>query len=728
MADGGQQQRAAAEPVAQLSYTAAEIARCIGVHRRKVQERANAQSWPYTEHQVIGGRQRRYALETLPADVRGSLVAREMRLHAVQRPAAPQALTSEQQQASLARLAQARPWEKTHAEPKVALWLAISEYQRRAAVTWAAAVAKYNAGDLQVSDEVRAEYPSLPEKTLEKWRAQVRGAGLAGLIPRYGLRRGQGVIDTHVRADGYALRTWVLGVMLNEPHIRAKHLNERLMIEWPEVEVAESTLRAWMTAWKQQNAATWLRHTNPDAWKSRYLPAFGSQTEAVVALNQLWEFDGSPADWMLTDGRHMVLQVVRVYSRERLFFVTRTATAEAYCLLLRRALLAWGVPETIRTDNGTDYVSHYATGVLRALEIEQELCDAYESQQKGVVERGFRTVFHSILQSLPGFVGHNVAERKAIESRASFQERREGKKIIHARMSGAELQAELDDWAALKYARDAQEALGGRSPFDVAAAWRGEIARPDERALDALLMPIQGTRTVGKKGIAFRNGRYIHPSLTVGQVVECKICPDELGRLYVYDLDGVFVCVAVDPDLMGVSRREVAVATHVAERRVRKALDADLRHAKRQIRKNTAQVVMDHRRETAGVVTALPKPARAHETPGLDQAGRAAQWSDVPQAPEPDAELQAITAEIQRDLASGRPMRVMPIRQRPITIEEQEADYRRRLEGLRARQARGEEISEQDAAWMGRVQERSWATCDARDVFQAAEARRASAM
>ena len=120
-------------------------------------------------------------------------------------------------------------------------------------------------------------------------------------------------------------------------------------------------------AWKRANAELFLAVTNPDAWKNKKLVAFGSYAEGVTRANQLWMLDSTPADVQLLDGRHSILGVIDVATRRARLVVSKNSTAEAVCQLLRRAILDWGVPDTVKMDNGRDYASERVAGVLVGL-------------------------------------------------------------------------------------------------------------------------------------------------------------------------------------------------------------------------------------------------------------------------------------------------------------------------------------------------------------------------
>jgi hypothetical protein len=59
-------------------------------------------------------------------------------------------------------------------------------------------------------------------------------------------------------------------------------------------------------SWKAVSRQAGLRGgnaRNPDAHKARFRPAFGSASEGIVRLNQVWEFDDTPSDIVLADGQ-----------------------------------------------------------------------------------------------------------------------------------------------------------------------------------------------------------------------------------------------------------------------------------------------------------------------------------------------------------------------------------------------------------------------------------------
>lgn len=553
---------------------------------------------------------------------------------------------------------------------KARLWMLdrLAEYRRSHAGTKrgtrTAFAEALNQGDIPSPDWVLPHFPlyqdrrALTEPTLERWETACEQEGPAGLLDGYGNRKGQSKIDVDPER-----KKIVLGAMLQQPHITPLKVHQYLEAKGLNG-MSVKAVERFMTRWKSENAQVWTYMTNPDRWKNVYMPAHGDHFEQVTALNQLWELDSTPADWMLVDGRHSVLGVIDLYSRRLKFVVSRTSKATAVCTAVRLAILDWGVPEAARTDNGQEYVSQQLGGAFHALEIRQLICLPFASEDKGAIERSMRTMLHGILDLLPGFIGHNVAERKVIEARASFAKRAMTPgEIIEVQMTAAELQEKLDQWCEVYHA-EPHSGLNDRSPLEIVGAWTKPVRRVnDERALDALLMPLAGTRTVTKKGVAFENHDYIAPELTVhtGEEVLLKLDESSLGRLYIYTLEGAFICVASAPDLTGISRAEAAAAaTHHARRFVASQAE-ELRRHKKAIKENIAEAVLTHKLEAARKLKPFPNRSEEYTTRQLDEAAIAARALDAPKAAELTDRERTAQEALENELANP------PVTQLPET-------------------------------------------------------------
>ena len=621
-------------------YTAAELAGLPGLPgtERRIRDRAAREQWQSRPR--AHGKGIEYHISALPLPAQAHLFRqqviepeRETLLHIMDPGADERQRRREQGLARWAGLQSDDP-RRLRAEARAWLLQRWDEYAREWGTVPGACADEfgdaYQAGRIEIPEEHQCWLPRcLSKRTLFRWRQAYREQGIYGLVSQYGNRRGRDRISTTPE-----LQSVILGAMYDNPEITPRRIKEYLVAAYPHLNiVSERAIGRWMARWKRDNAQFWTYITNPDEWKNKYMVAFGSHTERVTHINHVWEIDSTPADWMLTDGRHTVIGVIDLHTRQLRFRVSKTSKATAVCAALRDAMREWGVPEIVRTDNGQDYVSRQFTDALAGLGITHELCLPFASEQKGTIERAMRTMSHGLLELLPGFIGHNVAQRKAIEARRSFAERimKRGE-VVEVSMTAAELQRRLDDWCRHVYAHNPHEGLGGRTPFEVAAA-AGKVKRiTDDRALDALLMEIAGTRVVTKKGIRYEHYHYIAPELAayVGQQVKLKRDPDELAKLFVYDADGVFICVAIAHELRGISRTEAAAVTKAKQRELLAAQRKEAARHRRAIKSNIAEVVLQHRIEQSEKVALLPRAAEAHNTPDLAQAARAARSQDGP--------------------------------------------------------------------------------------------------
>lgn len=640
-------------------FRASELAGLPGMPGTERRARSKAQREGWRWRKAHKGKGREYHISSLPPKTRAHL-QRDMAVQAVSAMVGSEALeqivraaraaSEEQRRVKEEGLKQfaAMPDGPKKQRLRARRWLieALWEFRRAHGGTKSSSRLAFcdaiNGGELEIPAWVMEFLPRrhgvhhLTEPTLERWEQAYRARGIMALADRYGNRTGQGKIDRHPE-----LKRVVLGLLLQHPHITARKVVQYLAAEHPQLpRVSASAITRFVTRWKRENAQLWTYLTNPDQWKNVHMVAYGSHTDDIQRINQRWELDSTPADWMLQDGRHCVIGVIDLYSRRLKFRVSKTSKAAAVCLAFRDAVLDWGVPESVRTDNGQDYVSEHFTGVLRDLQIVQQLCMLFASEQKGTIERAMRTMSHGILDLLPGFIGHNVAERKVIEARKSFAERvMQRGEVVEAEMTAEELQKLLDEWCEHVYARNPHEGLGGRTPFEMAA---GHPVRriSDPHALDLLLLEVAGTRTVGKKGIRFEHHYYSAPELVAhtGREVRLRRDPDDIGRLYVYSEEG-FICIAECDQLLGLSPAEKAAAAKALQKRLMAEQKAELKEAMRAIRRNPAQAILEHRIREAENVTAFPAPSEPYSTPALEAAAEARQAAGHQAPPDTQAEV-----------------------------------------------------------------------------------------
>lgn len=677
-------------PMAAEAVTIVEIAAALRRHRASPGKRAEKENWPFTEVTVRGGRQRLYPLATLPADVTKALANHRKLDKELQKGARIRALTTmlaEFEAAELAAEATRRQKGEailcdlagglsTHealsmqAHCEIAegwqVWFAKAQPLRKSA-SWAPFANAYNAREVPISQAVREAYEVISPRSAQRWVGAYEAQNIGALVDRRngGSLRGKTVF-TAVPLLAAAARK----LLIDRPGIRTGQLHELLKTAALDRDTGEQLftppsydqVRRYQQTWIDNNRELYLQATNPDAWKNSCMVAWGSLSEDVTALNGRWEMDATPADWLLldTDGkkrRYTVSVIVDIWSRRMLVVVSRTPKTQTHCHALRLALLLWGVPRQIVTDNGQDYQSRHFKQVLAALGIEHLTTHPFSPEEKPHVERAIGTLNHSILELLPNFAGHSVADRKAIEARRSFADRlaKRGEladfsAVCDGAFSGEQLQATINTWIAGVYEQREHGALG-RSPFAQAASWSGAVARiADERSLDILLAKPAGSgqRTLQKKGIAIDGTWFIAPELAqidVGSVLDIYETTD-LGRVVVYWRKN-FLCIAQAPERTGVDRQSLAI-TGRAMQAERLAAEKKRLKAEGKGLISTPELVERHLSDLAAAAGKLVLPgfgASTHRSHGLEQAGKARQAMDGPQPSSRAAELSALAAK-----------------------------------------------------------------------------------
>ena len=364
---------------------------------------------------------------------------------------------------------------------------------------------------------------------------------------------------------------------------------------------------------------------------------------------------------------------------------------------MRRAILAWGVPERVKTDNGSDFKAKSTQRLFAALDIEIELSAPFAPWQKGHIERAVKTFQHDCAAILPGFVGHNVADRKMIEERKAFAQRlkEDDGSAFKVELTAKELQTICDEWAAGRYAQRPHSSLPkGLSPFAMAASYAGKIRRipeADIRALDLLLAPLAGSdgmRVVRKQGVRIAHSFYLAPNCLPGDRVFVRMDPEDMGRAWLFSGDGeAFIGEAVCPELAGVDPQEALAKAKAMRKQMTEERLAELKADMRKIspREAVDALVRDKARE-AGKLVEFPRAHDAHDTASLAAAREA-----LGEAPTP--------ATRDEELIS-KAMQVAPIAKLPET---KQMRFRRALT-LEAAIERGETISTEDALWLGGYQ------------------------
>lgn len=569
---------------------------------------------------------------------------------------------------------------------------------------------KYEMGSIAVDAWVKDLIPSFGRRSLWRWLS-VKETGRTETLgfDRSKSRAGTGVLD--IACDG-AVRDFILAWVALNPALAAEeicgYIEDEFGSDLPcgdgELKPLPSlrTVQHFIKALKASEKVVLTAVTNPDKYRSTMKLRGTGSYSWITRANQLWMIDASPGDAMLIDGRHSIYVCIDVATREVTATVTKTPRASAVGLLMRKAILRSGVCRMVKTDNGSDFVAVATQRLFLNLGIDAERSQAFTPEEKAFVERVIKTIQHKFFSQLPGYIGHSVAERKAIEERKSFADRLGEVETFEASLTAEELQVRLDDWLEHVYHQRKHGGLFGKTPAQAKAEMTDEIRRVDERALDMLLMPVpdrNGIRRMTAQGIKVDEAYYLCSSIMTGTDVFVRLDPIDMGKIYLFDLeDGRFLTEAICPKRSNINRAAFVKAQKeefnamVAERTrkiksdVRKlqksdsGIDRTLRLAKQKSEKRAA--------DTANVIP-LPKRETQHTTPEIAAALDAA-TADRPFVPVLTPEQAEMHARIEREL-SLQPIEA-PAGATPIRKQETPAQRFQRWFEIDRRYRAGEKV------------------------------------
>lgn len=574
-------------------------------------------------------------------------------------------------------------------------------------------------GRIRVDEWVTDVVPRISKGSLKRWASRKRNGQELG-VDRSLARKGTGVLDA---ANGGEVRAFMLGLIAHRPHLQADQVRDQVRARFgdalkvvskgAEKLVPVPPLRAFQRALstlRKTEKVVLTKLTNPDLSRSTMKLSGTGSMRHVTAPNMHWQIDASPVDALCTDGRHSVYVCIDIATRRLILLLSKTPRASAVALLIRKALLAWGVPDEIKIDNGSDFTARATRRLLEHdLGIDVITSDAFSPEQKGFVERAIGSFQRAAVRLVPGFIGHSVTDRKAIESRRSFAQRlgEDDADTFAVQCAAVELQEHFDAWAELKYQHRPHAGLKGRTPFAVAASATHTVRRVDERALDMLLAPIaggDGTRVMTRFGIRVDNFHYLTGSILVGTQVFVRHDPFDAGYIHLFSVeDESYLGEAICAELAGIDPAAFVQAQREIQAQILREKTREIEKVRRELR--TGPSLIERAREVwlrdQPNVVALPKPETDYVTPSIAAVLDVVERQD--RQPEPLSSRAAeIHEQVKADLtaADGPAARPAAV----TTLDTPRTRFRRALD-LEARIAAGEQIDTADALWLGGYQQ-----------------------
>lgn len=532
--------------------------------------------------------------------------------------------------------------------------------------------------NLGISEPTYLAIKRISRASLDLWRSKYKDLGLAGLLDSTTRGKPSGKITDE-------MGLYIIGILSNRITTRPRRVFEYVENKFSGSGTpvpSEATVRRFITRWKNDNHSLVTFMKNPDQWRSTYQAAFGDASIKAAHFLHMIEFDNTPADIMCSDNkRYTITGAIDIFSRKAKCLVVPVARSQAIASLMRWIILNWGLFDVMITDNGKDYASKHIEAACGALGIEPAFTPPFTPEAKPHIERFLGVMSSSLFEELGGYIGHSVADRKAIESQKSFAQRMFNKdEVIECRLTADQLQEAIDTWIEKVYHQREHGSLR-KSPEARAAESTATVKRIlDERILDILLSPV-GKPIVQNKGIRYQRGYYTAPELAnhIKEKVQIRRDMDDAGKLYVFDQSSKFICIAKDASLEGLSVEDFVVARKRQNKRVREQARA-LKSLARSVGDPMADL-LESKRAEKGQIFAIHRQETFENQP-VREAAKAVFGPESKDTFEPDL----FEADEQK--------KVVPIREEPVFQHEF-----KRLRYLED-QAKIRTLTDEEQGWM----------------------------
>jgi putative transposase len=404
----------------------------------------------------------------------------------------------------------------------------------------------------------------IPHRTLQRWLARYRAAGLAGLGRTARADRGRSRFPEPLRllVEGLALRMPVPSAA--QVHRQVTAVAEREGWPVPSYSSVYAIIRGIDPA---------LRTLAVEGTK-RYAEVFELvHRRQADRPNEIWQADHTQLDlWVVTPAgrpaRPWLTVIEDDHSRAIAGYEVNLGAPSALqtALALRQAIWrkaepGWhvcGIPAVFYTDHGSDFTSRHMEQA--AADLGKRLVFSLPGQPRGrgKIERYMDTINQMCLAALPGYAPRGTKDRAG-----------------QARLSLPELDAALGEFIVKVYNHRVHSQTG-QPPQ---ARWEagGFLPRLPEslEQLDLLLLTVAKPRKIHPDGIHFQGLRYLDLVLAayVGEPVIIRYDPRDLAEIRVF-YRGRFLGRAICPDLAAaaISLKEITAARSARRRELKRQI------------------------------------------------------------------------------------------------------------------------------------------------------------
>lgn len=418
---------------------------------------------------------------------------------------------------------------------------------------------------------------------LFRWLKVVDDCEANGLVALHELLDTRGKTSSN-RSYTDAQYEYMEKLILEDPEIQAVHVHQYMEQDYGKDEAPSyATVVRMMKKWKKDpnNILIYSLAVNPSDTVSKYRPAHGRADSEVMHTNALWELDGTPADVICSDGiRYSISAAIDVYSRRVVWVLEPSSSAVTLGRMLKKGIEKFGIPQAVLCDQGKEYKSKNFAYTCARLQIEQRFTPPFAGYMKPHIERFFGTMTRDLFSRTDGFIGYSVAHRERIANRKTFSDKKESQEKwlnrfkngdefarkfankkenvgidIHWSKSRDELELLMETWTTMYENRH-------HRGIDTTPMKRwNSCGVPQNRITDSnvlnILVGSSVKKKITKKGITWNKITYINDLFyDMGGQSVWVLSDDDLGVIYVYDLDMNFVCRAENQAELGKSRSE----------------------------------------------------------------------------------------------------------------------------------------------------------------------------
>jgi len=144
-----------------------------------------------------------------------------------------------------------------------------------------------------------------------------------------------------------------------------------------------------------------------------------------------WQIDASPVDALCT--RRAAFSLCVWWNRDAAFltYISKTPRASAVWVIgSASAILAWGVPDTIKTDNGSDFTAQETSGCLRRSHRDGRCPRRLQPGAEGPMSSAqIKTYQHQFVQLVQGYCRASVRRSEGDRGPQGFCQPRLGRTL-----------------------------------------------------------------------------------------------------------------------------------------------------------------------------------------------------------------------------------------------------------------------------------------------------------